>query len=65
LEQNTLTATYLHVDTREQDYWITEIEDNGVLVDLSDEFIQRYREAVDLYDGVQAELELIYKSKEV
>jgi hypothetical protein len=60
-----LTATYLHVDTREQDYWITEIEDNGVLVDLSDEFIQRYREAVDNYDGIQAELELIYKSKEV
>lgn len=60
-----MTATYLHVDTREQDYWITEIEDNGVLVDLSDEFIQRYREAVDNYDGIQAELELIYKSKEV
>ena len=60
-----MTAIYLNVDTREQDYWLTEIEEGGVLVDLSDDFMARYREAVDNYDGIQAELELIYKSKEV
>lgn len=59
-----MTAIYLNVDARERDYWLTEIE-QGVLVDLSDEFMERYREAVDLYDGIQAELELIYKSKEI
>lgn len=60
-----MTAIYLNVDAREQDYWLTEIEEGGVLVDLSDDFMQRYREAVDNYDGIQAELELIYKSKEI
>jgi hypothetical protein len=62
-----MTAIYLHNDTREQDYWLSEIEGEptGTLVDLSDEFMQRYREAVDNYDAIQAELELIYKSKEV
>ena len=60
-----MTFMYLNNDTREEDYWLTEIEEGGHPVDLSDEFIQRYREAVDVYDGVQAELELIYKSKEV
>lgn len=60
-----MTFMYLNEDTREKDYWLTEIEETGVAVDLSDEFIQRYREAVDNYDGIQAELELIYKSKEV
>ena len=59
-----MTAIYLNVDSRDRDYWLTEIEE-GVLVDLSEDFMTRYREAVDLYDGIQAELELIYKSKEV
>lgn len=57
-------VVYLHADTREPDYWLSEIE-GGALVDLSDEFHERYREAVDNYDAIQAELELIYKSKEV
>lgn len=58
-----MTVMYLNEDPRERDYWLTELEEGGVVVDLSEEFLERYREAVDLYDGVQAELELIYKSK--
>lgn len=58
-----MPVMYLNEDTRERDYWLTEIDEAGVLVDLSDEFLERYKEAVDNYDGVQAELELIYKGK--
>lgn len=59
-----MTVMYLNNDVREQDYWLSEVEDTGLMVDLSEDFMQRYREAVDLYDGIQAELELIWKSKE-
>ena len=62
-----MTFMYLNNDTRPTDYFLSEVEvaqTKFVEVDLSDEFINRYREAVDNYDGVQAELELIYKSKE-
>jgi hypothetical protein len=63
-----LTFQYLNVDVRDPDYFLTEAEVADVRsaeVDLSDEFIQRYREAVDNYDGIQAELELIFSGKEV
>lgn len=61
-----MTFMYLNEDTREIDYFLSEAATpaiNSVEVDLSEDFLSRYREAVDLYDGVQAELELIYKSK--
>lgn len=60
-----MTATYLCEDSREKDYFLSEHRTDGELVDLSDDFLARYQEAVNLYDGVQAELELIYKSKVV
>jgi hypothetical protein len=63
-----LTFQYLNVDVRDPDYFLTEAEVADVRsaeVDLSDEFIQRYKEAVDNYDGIQAELELIFSGKEV
>ena len=61
-------TTYLIADVREPDYWLTEEEPAGQrahLVDLSPEFMERYEEAGRLYDGVQAELELIYNSKDI
>jgi hypothetical protein len=63
-----MTFQYLNVDVRDPDYFLTEAEVADVRsaeVDLSDEFIQRYKEAVDNYDGIQAELELIFSGKEV
>ena len=63
-----MTIMYLNVDVRDPDYWLTEEAvkgTRGVEVDLSDEFIERYDEAGRVYDGLQAELELIYTSKEV
>lgn len=63
-----MTTMYLNVDARDPDYWLTEEAVKGtrsVEVDLSDEFIERYDEAGRVYDGLQAELELIYSSKEV
>ena len=57
---------YLNVDKRDNDYFLTDVEvadARYVDVDLSDEFIKRYKEAVDNYDGVQAELELMFTSK--
>lgn len=63
-----MTIMYLVEDTRPVDFWLKEAADPGDgsrEVDLSEEFITRYHEAVMDYDGVQAELELIYKSKEV
>lgn len=61
-----MTIMYLNMDARDPDYWLTEeINKNGREVDLSDEFIDRYDEAGRVYDGIQAELELIYKSKEM
>lgn len=62
-----MTFMYLNNDTRETDFFLSDVEvpqSKYVEVDLSDEFIERYREAVDNYDGIQAELELMYKSKE-
>lgn len=58
---------YLNEDARPLDYWLSDAHDNPSAreVDLSDEFIERYHEAVMDYDGIQAELELIYKSKEM
>lgn len=58
---------YLNEDARPLDYWLSDSNDNPNAreVDLSDEFIERYHEAVMDYDGIQAELELIYKSKEM
>lgn len=58
---------YLNEDARPLDYWLSDAQDNPSAreVDLSDEFIERYHEAVMDYDGFQAELELIYKSKEM
>jgi hypothetical protein len=58
---------YLNEDSRSLDYWLddTATTPNAREVDLSDEFIERYHEAVMDYDGIQAELELIYKSKEM
>ncbi len=58
---------YLNEDSRPLDYWLddTATTPNAREVDLSDEFIERYHEAVMDYDGIQAELELIYKSKEM
>lgn len=58
---------YLIEDARPLDYWLSDAQDNPSAreVDLSDEFIERYHEAVMDYDGIQAELELIYKSKEM
>lgn len=58
---------YLNEDARPLDYWLDEYQTspNAREVDLSDEFIERYHEAVMDYDGIQAELELIYKSKEM
>lgn len=63
-----MTFQYLNIDVRDPDYFLSEVEVADVRsaeVDLSDEFIQRYREAVDNYDGIQAELELIFSGKEV
>ena len=58
---------YLNEDSRPLDYWLNDLADNpdSREVDLSDEFIERYHEAVMDYDGIQAELELIYKAKEM
>lgn len=58
---------YLNEDARPLDYWLSDNKDNPNAreVDLSDEFIERYHEAVMDYDGVQSELELIYKAKEM
>jgi hypothetical protein len=57
---------YLVEDTRTPDFFLSENEvPAGREVDLSEDFIQRYEEAVNVYDGIQAELELIYKSKEM
>jgi hypothetical protein len=58
---------YLNEDSRPLDYWLNDAKEspNAREVDLSDEFIERYHEAVMDYDGIQAELELIYKSKEM
>lgn len=58
---------YLIEDARPLDYWLSDAKDQPLAreVDLSDEFIERYHEAVMNYDGIQAELELIYKSKEM
>jgi hypothetical protein len=58
---------YLIEDTRPLDFWLDESKNspNAREVDLSDEFVERYHEAVMDYDGIQAELELIYKSKEM
>ena len=60
-----MTVMYLNEDNRTPDYWLAEdmSSPGTVEVDLSDEFITRYEEAVMNYDGIQAELELIYKSK--
>lgn len=61
-----MTFMYLNEDTREIDYFLSDAATAGVAsveVDLSDGFIERYKEAVNNYDGVQAELELIFKSK--
>ena len=61
-----MTFMYLNVDKRDNDYFLTDVEvadARYVDVDLSDEFIKRYKEAVDNYDGVQAELELMFTSK--
>ncbi len=61
-----MTVMYLVEDVREPDYFLHDAEiHNGRPVDLSDDFIERYEEAGRLYDGIQAELELIYKSKEI
>lgn len=63
-----MTFQYLNVDVRDPDYFLTDVEVKDVRsveVDLSDEFIQRYKEAVDNYDGLQAELDLIFSGKEV
>lgn len=57
---------YLNEDARPLDYWLSDHKEGLAReVDLSDEFVERYHEAVMDYDGVQAELELIYKSKEL
>lgn len=57
---------YLIEDARPLDYWLSEHQEPmSREVDLSDEFVERYHEAVMDYDGIQAELELIYKSKEM
>lgn len=58
---------YLNEDARPLDFWLDDspTTPNSREVDLSDEFIERYHEAVMDYDGIQAELELIYKSKEM
>lgn len=61
-----MTFMYLNNDVRDPDFFLTEAATTGVdsvEVDLSEEFIERYREAVDNYDGIQAELELMYKGK--
>lgn len=61
-----MPVMFLVEDVREPDYFLNETEiHRGVPVDLSDEFVGRYEEAGRLYDSLQAELELIYKSKEV
>lgn len=62
-----MTLMYLNEDNRPLDYWLDEAKtsENAREVDLSDEFVERYHEAVMDYDGIQAELELIYKSKEM
>lgn len=57
---------YLIEDARPVDYWLSENKEmDGREVDISDEFMERYHEAVMDYDGIQAELELIYISKEM
>lgn len=59
-----MTFKYLNVEPRNTDYWLGDVEgEYSVEVDLSDEFINRYREAVDNYDGVQAELELMFNAR--
>ena len=62
-----VTIQYLNLDKRETDYFLSDVEHQDaphVDVDLSDEFIERYKEAVDNYDGVQAELDLMFRSKQ-
>lgn len=62
-----VTVQYLNLDKRETDYFLSDVEHTDVMhvdVDLSDEFIERYKEAVDNYDGVQAELDLMFRSKQ-
>lgn len=60
-----MTIMHLLSDVREPDYWLTdEPSKHSRQVDLSDEFIERYEDAGREYDGIQAELELIYKMKE-
>lgn len=62
-----MTVQYLNLDKRETDYFLSDVEHTDVMhvdVDLSDEFIERYKEAVDNYDGVQAELDLMFRSKQ-
>lgn len=61
-----MTFRYLNVDQRTPDYFLSEAEvadTRAVEVELSDEFINRYHEAVNNYDGVQAELELMFTSR--
>jgi len=57
---------HLIEDARPMDFWLSpHPQVDSREVDLSDEFMERYHEAVMDYDGIQAELELIYKSKEM
>ncbi len=61
-----MTFRYLNVDQRTPDYFLSEAEvkdTRSVDVDLSDEFIKRYHDAVNEYDGLQAELELMFTSR--
>lgn len=61
-----MTFMYLNNDRRETDYFLTEAatpDVDSVEVDLSEEFLDRYKEAVDNYDGIQAELDLMYRGK--
>lgn len=63
-----MTFRYLNVDQRTPDYFLSEAEIadvRSVDVDLSDEFIKRYEEAVNNYDGIQAELDLMFTSRMV
>jgi hypothetical protein len=61
-----MTFRYLNVDQRTPDYFLSEAEvkdTRSVDVDLSDEFLKRYEEVVNEYDGIQAELELMFTSR--
>ncbi len=61
-----MTFRYLNVDQRTPDYFLSEAEvkdTRSVDVDLSDEFLKRYEEVVNEYDGLQAELELMFTSR--